>query len=150
MLHCASLLDLNVGSRHMTKGQHFCEWHMICFWVTVQPPMHTSSVSILQVRLWYGFRLVPSCLSRLLTCLSTTLWCQNRYENVQDKVESADSAMSGLAQLSLGAPPPHCRDPLKDTPLAELLFPALPSSLHASSQVQDVLLVLKILECLNR
>lgn len=86
----------------------------------------------------------------LLTCLSTTLWCQNRYENVQDKVESADSAMSGLAQLSLGAPPPHCRDPLKDTPLAELLFPALPSSLHASSQVQDVLLVLKILECLNR
>lgn len=65
-------------------------------------------------------------------------------------MESADSAMSGLAQLSLGVPPPHCRDPLKDTPLAELLFPALPSSIQASSQVQDVLLVLKILECLNR
>ena len=85
--------------------------------------------------------------SDLLGCKTLVL---GRYENVEDKVESADSAMTGLAQLSLGAPPPHCRDPLKDTPLAELLFPALPNTLHASSQVQDALLVLKILECLNR
>ena len=69
---------------------------------------------------------------------------------MEDSVESADSAMTGLAQLSLGAPPPHSRDPLKDSPLAELLFPALPSSIHTLSEVQDVLLVLKILECLNR
>ncbi|KAL3152604.1 hypothetical protein ABBQ32_001622 [Trebouxia sp. C0010 RCD-2024] len=74
----------------------------------------------------------------------------SRYEKVEDAVESADSAMTSLAQLTLGAPPPHCRDPLKDTPLAELLFPALPNSLHVSCQVQDALLVLKILECINR
>lgn len=76
--------------------------------------------------------------------------CLGRYEKVEDAVESADSAMTSLAQLTLGAPPPHCRDPLKDTPLAELLFPALPNSLHVSCQVQDALLVLKILECINR
>lgn len=85
----------------------------------------------------------------LLICMFTISGV-HRYENVEDKVESADSAMMGLAQLTLGAPPPHCRDPLKDTPLAELLFPALPNSLHACSQAQDALLVLKILECLNR
>ena len=65
-------------------------------------------------------------------------------------MEQADSAMTGLAQLTLGAPPPNCRDPLKDSPLAELLYPALPHPLQAPSQVQDVLFVLKILECINR
>ncbi|KAL0044182.1 hypothetical protein WJX82_003026 [Trebouxia sp. C0006] len=74
----------------------------------------------------------------------------SRYENMKDSVEQADSAMAGLAQLTLGAPPPNCRDPLKDSPLAELLYPALPQSLHAPTQVQDVLLVLKLLECINR
>ncbi|KAL0023887.1 hypothetical protein WJX79_004926 [Trebouxia sp. C0005] len=74
----------------------------------------------------------------------------SRYENMEDSVEQADSAMAGLAQLTLGAPPPNCRDPLKDSPLAELLYPALPQSLHAPTLVQDVLLVLKLLECMNR
>lgn len=74
----------------------------------------------------------------------------SRYENIEDSVQQADSAMTGLAQLTLGSPPPNCRDPLKDSPLAELLYPALPPSLQAPSQIQDVLLVLKLLECLNR
>ena len=69
---------------------------------------------------------------------------------MEDSVQQADSAMTGLAQLTLGSPPPNCRDPLKDSPLAELLYPALPPSLQAPSQIQDVLLVLKLLECLNR
>jgi len=69
---------------------------------------------------------------------------------MEDSVEQADSAMAGLAQLTLGAPPPNCRDPLKDSPLAELLYPSLAQSLHTPTQVQDVLLVLKLLECINR
>ncbi len=76
--------------------------------------------------------------------------CRFRYENMDDSVEQADSAMTGLAQLTLGTPPPNCRDPLKDSPLAELLYPALPQTLQAPTEVQDVLLVLKLLECLNR
>ena len=97
---------------------------------------------------WVQAHTVSAVKASYLLVYNNLVWY--RYDNIQDKVESADSAMTGLAQLTLGAPPLHCRDPLKDTPLAELLFPALPSSLHASCQVQDVLLVLKILECLNR
>ena len=111
-----------------------------------------TSTATLSVSFLPEHRMGPgrSCLSRLLCLVVYTILGSCRYENIEDQVESADSAMTGLAQLTLGAPPPHCRDPLKDTPLAELLFPALPNSLQASSQVQDVLLVLKILECLNR
>ena len=69
---------------------------------------------------------------------------------MEDDVEQADSTMTSLAQLTLGAPPPNCRDPLKDSPLAELLYPALPSALQAPAPVHDTLFVLKLLECLNR
>ena len=69
---------------------------------------------------------------------------------MEQSAQQADSASSSLAQLSISGNPVHSRDPFKGSPLAELLFPALPHPMQASSQVQDVLLVLKIVEGLNR
>lgn len=137
----------DTSARVVTKGQHLYTWHILYSCSAAHAYCNRTCSSCKSTAWVYAYAILLIKASYLL---AYNFLVSSRYENVEDKVESADSAMTGLAQLTLGAPPPHCRDPLKDTPLAELLFPALPNSLHASPEVQDVLLVLKILECLNR
>ena len=74
-----------------------------------------------------------------------------RVENAPDGAGASTSGEGdGAGKSDAPLPPSPCAQQLATSPLAEILFAALPRDMQVSQQTADLLLLLKLLEALNR